>query len=164
MKIRTATKDDTPQLIELKNPHNQEHKKIFLDIQTKRIQEMEDGRSVYLVAEKEHVIVGHIYLNLHGTPTEPGYPNMSDLYVAEKDRHQGIGSSLVHEAERITKKKGYQKISLAVNPVLNPKAKVLYEKLGYRQTDTKTYLDGVYDGDEDWVIDMVKELNGLEGS
>lgn len=49
-------------------------------------------------------------------------------------------------------------MSLAVNPNLNPKAKMLYERLGYTQTKTALYLDGIYDGDEDWVIDMVKEL------
>jgi len=26
-------------------------------------------------------------------------------------------------------------------------------------TDIAQHLDGVYDGDEDWVIDLVKEIN-----
>jgi hypothetical protein len=45
---------------------------------------------------------------------------------------------------------------LAVNPLLNVRARRLYERLGYRDTGHPAYVDGVSDGVEDWVIDMVK--------
>lgn len=158
MKIRTATPDDIPQLTHLKKPQKERHVKMFHDNQIKRLDGMVKEEEIYLVVEDNGQIIAHLLLKLHGIPTEPGYPNMNDLFVLENKRNMGIGSILVKEAEKIVKEKGNSKISLAVNPTINPKAKALYERLGYKQTETKAYLDGVYDGDEDWVIDMVKKL------
>lgn len=159
MKIRIATSEDISHLTHLKKPQKEYHVKIFHDNQIKRLKDMENEEAIYLVAEEDNKIIAHLLLKMNGTSYEPAYPNMNDLYVAEEMRNMGIGSKLIQEAEKITKQKGYRKISLAVNPTLNPKAKELYERLGYQQTDTKPYLDGVYDGDEDWVIDMVKKLH-----
>lgn len=158
MEIRLAKIEDIAQLTHLKKPQKEQHVKMFHDNQIDRLKDMEKGEAIYLVAEEENQIIAHLLLRLNGTTYEPGYPNMNDLYVAQEKRQRGIGSKLVDEAEKIAKEKGYAKISLAVNPTLNPKAKALYEHLGYRQTDTKPYLDGIYDGDEDWVVDMVKNL------
>ncbi len=158
MKIRTATLGDISQLTHLKRPQKEHHVKMFHDNQLKRLKEVENGEALYLIAEEERKIVAHLLLKLKGITTESGYPNMNDLYVLEEKRNFGIGSELVKEAERIVKEKGYSKISVAVNPTLNHRAKALYERLGYKQTESESYLDGVYDGDEDWVIDMVKIL------
>jgi hypothetical protein len=38
------------------------------------------------------------------------------------------------------------------------RARALYERLGYVATGENSYLDDVYDGDEDWVIDLEKRL------
>ena len=45
-----------------------------------------------------------------------------------------------------------------MNPLLNARAKTLYERLGYRDSGRSVYLDGIYDGDADWVIDLMKRL------
>ena len=158
MKLRPATSEDIVQLTQLKKPQKEHHRKIFHENQIKRLKEMGDGEAMYLVVEENNTVTAHIFLKMYGTTSEPDYPNMNDLYVAEEKRNKGLGSKLIREAEKIVQEKGYTKISLAVNPTLNPKAKALYERLGYKQTDTELYLDGIYDGDEDWVIDMVKEL------
>ena len=131
---------------------------MFQSNQLERFSAMEKGEVVYLVADDSGKVVGHLLLKLHGIPTEPNFPNMNDIYVLEEMRNIGIGTELIKTAENITKEKGFSKISLAVNPTLNPEALSLYERLWYKQTSTETYLDGVYDGDEDWVVDMVKEL------
>ena len=34
----------------------------------------------------------------------------------------------------------------------------LYQKLGYTSLGNEPYLDGVYNGVEDWVIDLVKAI------
>lgn len=159
MHIRRATENDISQLTHLKKPQKEHHVQMFHDNQIKRLKDMEEGTVVYLVLEHDDNIIAHILLKLHGIPTESDYPNINDLYVAEEERDKGFGSMLIQEAERIVKEKGYAKISVAVNPTLNFKAKALYERLGYHQTRTKSYLDGVYDGDEDWVVDMVKALS-----
>ncbi|MDO8639037.1 MAG: GNAT family N-acetyltransferase [Candidatus Daviesbacteria bacterium] len=80
------------------------------------------------------------------------------IYVKEEFRGQGIGTELIKKSEKISRKNGFNKIGLGVNPTLNPKAKSLYERLGYKNTGNPPYLDAVYNGTEDWVIDMVKEL------
>jgi GNAT superfamily N-acetyltransferase len=158
MNIRRATENDIVQLTELKNPQKEKHREMFHANQLKRLAEMSKDEVIYLVAEEDGQIIAHVLLKMYGIASEPDCPNINDVYVVEGKRNQGVGTKLLHEAERIAKEKGYQKISLAVNPTLNPKAKALYERLGYQQTKTKPYLDGVYDGDEDWVVDMVKEL------
>jgi hypothetical protein len=54
--------------------------------------------------------------------------------------------------------KGFNKIGLAVNPDENCSAHKLYKKLGFKDTGEKPYVDGVYNGVEDWCIDMEKKL------
>lgn len=159
MNIRQATKQDIEQLTELKKPQQEHHRRLFHDNQIRRLQEMKEGKVVYLVGEEAGNIIAHVLIKLQGIPTEEHYPNINDLYVSESYLNKGFGSQLIHTCERIAKEKGFNKISVAVNPTLNPKAQVLYERLGYKRTDTPTYLDGVYDGDEDWVVDMVKDVS-----
>lgn len=158
MTIRKATETDVPQLVELKEPKTEEYRKKFEENQHRRLQEMQQEKAVYLIAEDNSKILGQLFLKLYGSETEPDFPNMQDLYVDAVERGKGIGTQLIHEAEKIAKEKGYAKISLAVNPTLNPKAEALYERLEYHKTDTQPYIDGVYDGVEDWCVDMVKEL------
>lgn len=158
MLIRTVTPQDIEELALLKKPKLERHHEIFRQNQLERLQQMEEGSVVYLVVEDAGKLVAHVLLRLEGMETEPGFPNINDLHVLEERRNEGIGTKLLSEAEKQMKERGYTKISLAVNPTLNPNAKRLYEKLGYKQTETPTYLDGVYDGDEDWVVDMIKEL------
>ncbi len=158
MKIRPATPADIEELTHLKKPKFERHRHVFHQNQLERLKEMEEGKVVYLVAEESGVLVAHVLLKLNGIPTEPGYPNINDLHVLEERQNKGIGTKLLAEVEAMMQKRGFSKISLAVNPTLNPNAKRLYERLGYKQTKTPPYLDGVYDGDEDWVVDMVKQL------
>ncbi len=119
---------------------------------------MDENKAVYLVAEENNHLIGQLFMQFHGNQTALEYPNMQDLYVEQSQRSMGIGSQLIHNAEHLAKNQGFTKISLSVNPKLNPRAKALYEKLGYKQTPKKPYIDGVYDGVEDWCVDMVKNV------
>ena len=58
----------------------------------------------------------------------------------------------------MAKERGCDRLGLAVNPDDNPAARRLYERLGYRHDGGEKYLDGVYNGFEDWVIDLEKEI------
>ena len=151
MKIREARESDIESLNKIKNKEMDE---LFLG----RLQLMKDGKGVYLVAEDDNQVVGHVLLKLYGTSHLPDSPNIEDLAIRVDKRRQGIGSALLNECEKIAKEKGFNSISIAVNPDLNCPAHVMYEKRGYKAIDNKPYLDGVYDGVEDWVIDMTKEL------
>ena len=90
---------------------------------------MDDGSVIYLLVEENDEILAHVLLKLKGIETEPGYPNINDLYVKKERRREGIGTKLIAEVEKLTNEKGFNIISLAVNPNLNPKAKKLYERL-----------------------------------
>jgi [ribosomal protein S18]-alanine N-acetyltransferase len=124
----------------------------------RRLAQAPEGKAVYLVAEDAGEIVGHVFLKFYGSETDPDYPNLEDLYVREDRRGSGIGSALLARSETLLREKGYGRVGLSVNPDLNPRAKALYQRLGYKDTGRDPYLGGVYDGDEDWVIDMVKLL------
>ena len=88
------------------------------------------------------------------------YTNADSKVLIGRELTQGLGagSMLIHSCEETAKQHGYTEIGLGVNPTKNSRAKKLYERLGYRDVGTPSYLDGVYDGVEDWVIDMKKEL------
>lgn len=159
LEIRPASIHDIPALADLKQPSLDRHRVLFAAIARDRIQAPPPDGSVLLVAVAG-TIVGQVFLSMSGNNTEPGCPNIQDLYVAEARRSQGIGRQLVQRCEVLAASHGFRRLTLAVNPTLNPRALALYQRLGYATTEQAPYLDGVYDGNEDWVIDMAKTLDG----
>lgn len=151
MEIRLAKEKDLPQIMKLKDIKDPS---LILG----RIEKSQEGTVAYFVAEENEVIVGHILLKFYGKDTAPSYPDIEDAFVKEAERSKGIGTLLIQKVEIAAKEKGVNKIGLAVNPTLNHKAKALYERLGYKEVGTPSYLDGIYDGTEDWVVDLVKVL------
>ncbi|MDJ0944920.1 MAG: GNAT family N-acetyltransferase [Kiloniellales bacterium] len=55
--------------------------------------------------------------------------HVSELWVAHSHRGQGLGSRLLSQAETLAKDRGCNRIHLETR---NPKARSLYEKLGFR--------------------------------
>ena len=151
MKIRLATIADISAITLMKKIDDQ-------DRYVQRINETSEGRSAYFVAEQAGQIIGQVFLKYYGTKAYPDYPNMEDIYVDEHFRGQGVGTALIKECENLVKEKGFTTIGLSVNPSLNKKAMELYQKLGYTSLGNEPYLDGVYNGVEDWVIDLVKAI------
>ncbi len=149
--MRNATNSDLEALIQIRQGIKIETIRERLDKQAKK--EVD-----YLVIEGEGKIVGHVVLHWHGKLTHPEYPDMVDLYIKESERGKGYGTKLIAECERRAKEKGFTEIGLAVNPDLNDSAVMLYKSLGYKHTGVTPYVDGVYDGVEDWCIDMEKDL------
>lgn len=103
MIIREATAEDIAQLTTFKKPQSEQAVKHSRETQLTRLEDIKKGNALYLVAEDENQIIAHVFINLQGSATEPGYPNMIDLYVMEEKRNRGTGSALVREAERIVK-------------------------------------------------------------
>jgi hypothetical protein len=68
--------------------------------------------------------------------------------------------------ERRTVEAGYQQLYIAVEPLHNPRAYALYQRLGYQSLQSEPYrhLWESMDGDnkvqrgEAWLVDMVKNL------
>jgi len=151
MNIRPANEFDIPALLQMISRHDE-------SVYKGRLKEMQHSESVQLVAEEDGVIIGQAFLAYYGRATFPHYPDIRDLHVVEDSRGKGIGSELIHVCEQLSIQKGFNRIGLAVNPQLNVKARLLYQRLGYQKTEGKPYLDGVFDGHEEWVIDMTKKL------
>ena len=126
--------------------------------QDQRRRAVEQHGDEWFAAVEDGEAVAWIVVKWRGKPTHPEYPDMEDLFVKEPWRGQGIGTALVRFVETEAKRRGYLKLGLAVNPTQNERAKALYERLGYESTGGIAYLDSVYDGDEDWVIDLEKRL------
>ena len=98
---------------------------------------MAAGRSTVIVALREDAPVGVAQL-LHGE-----VPEICNVGVVESERGQGIGVALMHEAERRAHPAGRLRLGVGVD---NPRARRLYERLGYRLlgeqvTTTYGYVD-----------------------
>lgn len=78
------------------------------------------------------------------------------MYVQKAMRGRGVATALLRHAEEIARRRGHRSLGLSVDPD-NP-ARRLYESLGYRHDGGERYLDGVYEGTEEWVINLVKDL------
>lgn len=122
----------------------------------RRLELMSEGCAVWFAAVgHRHEILGWVILSWSADGTDA---HVVDLFVREDHRRRGIGTALMIEVERRARSGREQKLWLAVNPTANTDAMRLYEHLGFCHDGGPTYLDGVYDGFEDWVIDMRKAL------
>lgn len=134
----------------------------------------ENGDALYLVAWDGKLPVGHLLLKWRGTADEPvaseikDCPDLEDLFVCPDYRSSGIGTRLLECAEHAAAKRGDTRIGLGVS-VDNPRARSLYERLGYIDTGLDEYeAGGVYierDGSErTWsevCVYLTKPLNRL---
>jgi len=150
-KIRKATLKDIKQLIKVKPSLTDEHI-------VERLKRQGEGLVEYLVLEVNNEIVSFILLKWHGKETHPEYPDMEDLFTREDQRAKGYATTLIKECEKLARERGFKKIGLAANPDLNENARKLYEKLDYHHDGGKSYVDGIYNGVEDWVINLEKSL------
>jgi N-acetylglutamate synthase-like GNAT family acetyltransferase len=152
MIIRKALIKDIPQIAQMKKLDD------FLKY-SRRIELTEKEEACYLVIDDNGQILGNVFLKYFGTEKDPDFPNIEDLFIRVDKRGQGLGTRLLKTCERLAKEKGFSKVSLSVNPILNPKAKALYERLGFKTIKGREKtLSGVYNGVEDWVEDMEKSL------
>jgi GNAT superfamily N-acetyltransferase len=93
-------------------------------------------------------------------------PQIVDLHIDEASRGRGYGSAAIQAMERFTVDVGYPQLYIAVEPVNNPRAYTLYQRLGYRPLQAEPYHHRwqAVDGDnqiqrgEAWLVDMVKAL------
>ena len=156
VKIRQANHNDGERLAHVKPYWGDERAEIII---ARRLQQTQEGKGAYLVAEIDDQIVGHVFLKFYGKETAPNYPEVEDLYVQEKFRRQGVGTALMQQCEVIARSNGFNMIGLAAGVDETGHERLLYKKLGYILTGDEPYVDGVYNGVEDWVANMKKELN-----
>ncbi|MEW4426028.1 GNAT family N-acetyltransferase [Paenibacillus pabuli] len=119
--IRLAEKKDIRDLLDVRN-----NKDLF----TTYLNQQEKKEVYLLVVELDRsTILGFGLLKLNSNLS----PKLSDLYVNENYRGNGIGSSLIRHREKLARKLGYSEIFVSVDPIGNPKMIKLITKLGYKR-------------------------------
>lgn len=119
--IRLAEKEDIKVLLDVRN-----NKDLFI----KYLNQQEKKEVYLLVAEMDRsTILGFGLLKLNSNLS----PKLSDLYVNENYRGNGIGSDLIRHREKLARKIGYSEIFVSVDPIGNPKMIKLITKLGYKR-------------------------------
>lgn len=161
--IRKLEESDLTSLLRIKNEAS-----VHMD----RFKQQAAGRAVYIGAFIKDSVIGYVLLSLDNKEDVTPYTNgsrcadMIDLLIMEPYRDRGIGSELILACEEVCRQKKIFYLGLDVNPADNPRAKLLYERLGYRAVG-KLHLDGVYEytdeaGEprtyEDWCVDMIKAV------
>lgn len=124
----------------------------------RRIAEVAQAAGEWLVLWLGDYASGWIVVRYDGKETHPEYPDLSDLFVRQAARGRGFGTDLIRRAEASAAARGHTMIGLAVNPTTNLRARQLYERLGDVHDGRPMYLDGTYDGVEDWVIDLERPI------
>ena len=95
-------------------------------------------------------------VELKTTATGTWYVSVASVFP--ECRGRGAGKAILAEAERLASDAGIDRVSLIVGS-FNPRAKRLYEAVGYREWDRRTF--GPFPGsdpDGDWIL-MVKDVD-----
>ncbi len=106
-------------------------------LHTSKLEDQEKGEGIWLVAWKKDIPVGYLQVRWTGTKDNAVQKYIThcahlETFGVVKDlQGQGIGTELVKEAEKLTKEKGFNQIGIAVGSTDNPRARSLYERLGY---------------------------------
>jgi GNAT superfamily N-acetyltransferase len=162
--VRDAAVKDLTALTRLKKPEV---------LHRDRIRDSQSPTFRYLVQEQAGTVIGFACLVFVRPATwsdahDASYlPQIVDIVIAPALRRRGYGSYLIKSLEWLAAQRGCGEIFLAVDPLNNPRAYALYQRLGYRQLQTEPYLkhwefvnsDGNLHTGDDWIVDMVKVLS-----
>jgi GNAT superfamily N-acetyltransferase len=103
---------------------------------TDRLARQQRGGGVVLVAWVEGRPVGEVFLECEAAKEPevrrhlPGVPRLDHLEVPGPFQGRGIGTALIGAVEGTARQLGHERIALGVG-LDNPKARRLYERLGY---------------------------------
>lgn len=151
LSFKSAEILDLDGLINIYHPNSSEKREQLRKLQEKRINFGNELGNEFIIASDGNNFIGHVIVEGN---------KMKALYVEESNRNQGLGTLIIEEVEKRLKSRGFKMVEISVNPDENEKAKRLYQRLGYRVKSDKKCLEYVdpYDGAEDWVIDLFKEI------
>lgn len=124
--IRLANETDLSGLCKIRN-----NKDLF----AKYLMHYAKKEAYLAIAEQNSLVFGFGVLKLTGITL----PKLSDLYVKEDYRGNGIGSGLISYREKLAQDLGYSEIFVSVDPLENPKMIKLIGKHGY-QPISEPYL------------------------
>jgi GNAT superfamily N-acetyltransferase len=135
------------------------------------------GHGILLIAFRDAVPVGHVYLWLEPAHEYeiraelPGVPLLNRLAVSLPHRNQGIGSALLGNAERQLRTMGHQRVALGVG-IDNADAIRLYRRHGYREWQRPPIVartggdlgNGGHSGEQEIFTIFVKNLGAAAAS
>ena len=125
-----------------------------------RFAQQRDGRLTYLIAWQGGIPIGHTMVRWEGTTDAhvadriSACAHVEDLFVMPDLRSRGIGTRILAHGECLAVERGFTQIGLAVG-IDNPRARALYERLGYVDTGFGvfkiggTYTD-IHDKQREW--------------
>lgn len=67
-------------------------------------------------------------------------PEIFRLEIVESHRSTGVGTALIRELDTLVRARRLPRVGLGVG-IANQRARVLYERLGYRPVDGAEYID-----------------------
>lgn len=111
----------------------------------------EKGTADWLIAYADDVPVGHFLVRWDGAHNDAvkkfvqNCPHLESGGVKEEFRRQGVATRMILAAEEMARQKGFTKIGMAVGANDNPRARHLYESLGYTDWQHGTF-------DESWQV------------
>lgn len=115
-----------------------------------RLAQQLDGRLTYLIAWMDGIPIGHTMVRWTGTTDAfvaeriSGCAHVEDLFVMPEHRSQGIGTRILEHGEGLAAERSFTRIGLAVG-IDNPRARALYERLGYVDTGFGVFeIGGTY--------------------
>ena len=161
--LRDARADDLSALTMLRAPEA---------LHRGRLRDAQSADFRYFVILHDQDLVGFVSLvfrrpaSWSNTINTEHLPEINDLYITETERGRGYGSAAIHALEHIAAKSSSKELFISVEPLDNPRAFALYQRLGYRQIQANTYFhrwealdgDGKINSGEVWLVDMVKAL------
>ncbi|WP_339292436.1 GNAT family N-acetyltransferase [Paenibacillus sp. FSL W8-0187] len=112
-----------------------------------RFERQRQGEVTYLIALVNDMPVGHVLIKWSGTQDESvsnhikNCPDFEDLLVKDTYRRNGIGKQLLLHGEALAKQKGFRQVGLGVGTE-NESAKMLYQKMGYKDSGLGEYTIG----------------------
>lgn len=115
---RAANEEDMDGLCNIRN-----NKDLFM----KYLKQQANKEVYFAVAEKDKTILGFGVLKLKGRLL----PKLSDLYVKDIYRGNGVGTDLIRYREKIAKSLGFSELTVSVDPIESPEMIKLITKLGY---------------------------------
>ena len=166
IRIRPAIASDMDQLCKIRN--NPKQYELYLE-------ECDGERAHFLVAEMNGAVVGFglVYLDVTKTGRRKSHlPKLSDLYIDEQYRRQGVGSALILARESMAEEYGHFEIFVSIDPEESPEMVKLAEKLGYAPIQSNPYWTTAtfYDRDDKPYekkysrIDFRKDLKSSQAS
>ncbi|GCF94886.1 N-acetyltransferase [Enterococcus florum] len=119
--------------------------------------ELQNPNSSFFFIYSDQVLAGYLKVNINEAQTETIADNALEIeriYVDHALNGQGLGQALMKKAEEVAREKGREAIWLGVWEK-NTRALAFYQKQGFRQVSTHSFLMG---DDEQTDLIMKKEL------